>query len=196
MSLKRTAPVAANPLLKVIMGLIFIVFSVTTAADSLNALVKVCSACHGAEGFSSDASIPNLAGQKQAYMEAEIQFMRDGARKNPMMEAVVKDLTDQQIKTLASYYSNKPATATASEELNKLGQNVRALCVSCHGGKGITVNDQWPNLAGQQAVYLEKQLLAFRDDSRNGFLMQVIAKELTIDQIKAVAEYYSQQPGR
>ena len=71
-------------------------------------------------------------------------------------------------------------------------KNVRAYCISCHGKHGITVNEEWPNLAGQQKDYLQKQLLAFRDGTRNGPIMQVIAKELNEAQIEAVAEYYSQ----
>ncbi len=156
--------------------------------------VKVCAACHGAQGISIDPTIPNLAGQKAIYMATEIKAIRDGIRKNSLMDAVVKGLTDQQIDMLSEYFSKLEPSKTGAKEINQLGQHTRAACISCHGTQGITVNGQWPNLAGQKNKYLEKQLLGFKNNTRTGSYMQVIAKELTDEQIAAVAEYFSQQP--
>ena len=79
--------------------------------------------------------------------------------------------------------------------MNQLGKNTRAYCISCHGLSGITVNDQWPNLAGQQQKYLQNQLRAYKNGTREGSVMQVIVKEINDSQITAVAEYYSQLSG-
>ncbi|RLA04098.1 MAG: hypothetical protein DRQ47_03930, partial [Gammaproteobacteria bacterium] len=170
----------------------FVTSSIGIAADDISKLAAVCSACHGAEGISPSDTIPNLAGQKALYMAAEIKAIRDGYRKNSLMDEVVKNLSNQQISSLASYYSKMTAPSIIAKKINYQGKNTRAVCISCHGINGITVNDQWPNLAGQKQQYLRKQLLAFRNDSRDGSYMQVIAKELTDEQIDAVAEYYSQ----
>ena len=35
----------------------------------------VCAACHGADGNSVADAIPNLAGQKQAYLEAQLHAL-------------------------------------------------------------------------------------------------------------------------
>ena len=181
---------------KYYVALIFLTLSQTiiSAAD-LAALTKVCATCHGANGLSSLPLIPNLAGQKSIYMATEIKAMKAGIRQNSMMEAVVKNLSNQQIDALAEHYAKLPASTKAASAENQLGKNVRALCISCHGTQGLSVNDQWPNLAGQPKQYLQKQLLAFKDNSRIGPNMQVIAKELNDEQIEAVAEYFSQQPG-
>jgi cytochrome c553 len=40
---------------------------------------------------------------------------------------------------------------------------IRKECSSCHGPGGVSVSPTFPNLAGQQAPYLEAQLHAFRD---------------------------------
>jgi len=105
----------------------------------------------------------------------------------------VNKLSDDDITKLASYFSQQKNDTRASEIQNKKGENVRARCISCHGMTGITVTQLWPNLAGQQAKYLEKQLRAFKSGERNSPIMEVIAQELTDEQITAVAEYYSQQ---
>ena len=163
-------------------------------ADDIADLVIICAACHGTSGQSIDPTIPNLAGQKSIYMATEIKSIRDGIRQNSLMDEVVKGLTDQQIDRLAEHFSKLELNKKAAKEVNQLGLRTRAACISCHGTKGITVNEQWPNLAGQKQKYLQRQLLGFKNDTRIGSYMQVIAKELTDEQIEAVAEYYSQQP--
>ena len=156
-------------------------------------LAKPCMACHGQNGISANTSHPNLAGQKQGYLEKEIKAFRDGKRHNPAMLPFVKMLSDDDVTQLASYFSQQKNDTNASEMYNKKGENVRAHCISCHGMKGITVIQLWPNLAGQQAMYLQKQLRDFKSGERQSPIMQVIAQELTDKQIIAVAEYYSQQ---
>jgi len=156
-------------------------------------LAKVCMSCHGQKGISTNTNYPNLAGQKQGYLNKEIKAFRDGKRHNPAMLPFVNKLSDNDITQLASYFSQQKNDTNASETLNKKGENVRARCISCHGMTGITVTQLWPNLAGQQAMYLQKQLRDFKSGERQSPIMQVIAQELTDEQIVAVAEYYSQQ---
>jgi cytochrome c553 len=109
------------------------------------------------------------------------------------MAATAKTLSDKDINALAEYYAAQPPKALASTKpANEAGRHVRARCISCHGMSGNTVTPSWPNLAGQQAQYLQNQLLAFRNGSRQGSLMNVIANELSEQQIADVAEYYSQ----
>lgn len=67
----------------------------------------------------------------------------------------------------------------------------RAYCISCHGMDDSPVNTEWPTIAGQKSAYLEKQLLAFKSGSRHSPLMNVIARNLTDQQIRDVAKYYS-----
>jgi cytochrome c553 len=49
----------------------------------------------------------------------------------------------------------------------------------------------WPNLAGQQAGYLAKQLQAFRNGSRTDPMMNPMAKPLSDADINNLAAYYS-----
>jgi len=161
--------------------------------SNVNDLAKVCMTCHGQKGISTNTNYPNLAGQKQGYLNKEIKAFRDGKRHNPAMLPFVNKLSDNDITQLAGYFAKQKNGTNASEIQNKKGENVRARCISCHGMTGITVTQLWPNLAGQQAMYLQKQLRDFKSGERQSPIMQVIAQELTDEQIVAVAEYYSQQ---
>jgi len=167
--------------------------AVANEQSNVDDLAKACLTCHGQKGISTNTIYPNLAGQKQGYLTKEIKAFRDGKRNNPLMLPFVGTLSDDDITQLAHYFSTQNNDSKASKMQNKMGENVRARCISCHGMKGITVTQLWPNLAGQQAKYLQKQLHAFKSGERESPIMQVIAQELTDKQIEAVAEYYSQQ---
>ena len=66
-----------------------------------------------------------------------------------------------------------------------------AVCAACHGTKGISVNPLWPNLAGQQEAYLEKQIKAFRDGERTEATMQPFVANLTDQDAADLAAYFA-----
>src|SRR5690606_17206066 len=45
----------------------------------------VCGACHGADGNSTDAQYPKLAGQSEAYIVRQLSHFKSGQRQNPIM---------------------------------------------------------------------------------------------------------------
>jgi cytochrome c553 len=58
---------------------------------------------------------PSLAGQYADYLERALKDYRDGGRKNPIMGGFVADLSDADIKALATYYSDQqPQLNTAT----------------------------------------------------------------------------------
>lgn len=71
------------------------------------------------------------------------------------------------------------------------GKAKAAGCQGCHGAAGISAMDMWPNLAGQKAGYLARQLEAFRDGSRGDAMMAGQAKGLSDADIVNLAAYYS-----
>ncbi len=75
---------------------------------------------------------------------------------------------------------------------------IRRECSTCHGAHGISVAPTFPNLAGQQAAYLEAQLKAFRDRSRADphaqAFMWGMAAQLTDRTIADIAAYFAAQP--
>jgi cytochrome c553 len=75
---------------------------------------------------------------------------------------------------------------------------VTRVCSTCHGPRGVSISPMFPNLAGQQVVYLETQLKAFRDRSRADphaqAFMWGMAAQLTDAAITEIAAYYTAQP--
>lgn len=80
-----------------------------------------------------------------------------------------------------------PAHADAAAGRKK----VAAVCHVCHGLDGLGTNPMVPNLAGENSMYITKQLKAFRSGQRQHEQMSIIASGLTDDDIKNVADYYS-----
>lgn len=64
-------------------------------------------------------------------------------------------------------------------------------CAACHGANGISPNDLWPNLAGQKAGYLAKQIKAFRDGQRNDPMMAPMVKNLSDEDVANLAAYFA-----
>jgi len=83
-------------------------FSPAQAGDAAAGKTKstVCAACHGAAGVSANDLWPNLAGQKEGYLAAQMKAFRDGGRQNPMMSPMAAALSDADIADLAAYYSS------------------------------------------------------------------------------------------
>lgn len=71
-------------------------------------------------------------------------------------------------------------------------------CVACHGADGIGKSQQYPDLRGQKAYYLEKQLRAFRSGERHDATMNPLASALSDDEIAALAAYFAamDRPGK
>ena len=90
--------------------LALLVFNASPAISGDAAAGKVksatCAACHGANGISGNDLWPNLAGQKQGYLAAQLKAFRDGARNNPVMSPMAAGLADADIADLAAYYSS------------------------------------------------------------------------------------------
>ena len=70
------------------------------------AKAATCAGCHGATGVSNNPVWPNLAGQKAAYIVKQLKAFKSGSRKDPMMDATAKGLSDADIDNLAAYYSS------------------------------------------------------------------------------------------
>lgn len=65
----------------------------------------MCQACHGMDGLAKTPDAPNIAGQVEPYLVAQLQAFKSGTRKNEAMSVVAPDLTDADIDNLAAYYA-------------------------------------------------------------------------------------------
>ncbi len=83
------------------------------ARDALIAPDKVktlCQNCHGMDGIATLLGAPNLSGQKREYLQEQLRSFRAGARQNQQMTIITKKLTDEDIESLANWYSSMRIT--------------------------------------------------------------------------------------
>lgn len=73
------------------------------------------------------------------------------------------------------------------------GQAKAAACVACHGVNGNSSNPEWPNLAGQGAPYIKRQLQAFKSGARQNPLMTPMAVGLSEEDMEDLAAYFAAQ---
>jgi cytochrome c553 len=70
------------------------------------------------------------------------------------------------------------------------GAKRAAACANCHGANGISPNDTWPNLAGQNAVYLSRILGAYKSGAQKDVIMTPIGQALSDQDVQDLAAYY------
>ena len=163
----------------------------------------VCGACHGMNGSSVNPEWPNLAGQPEPYVVAQLQQFKQGARVNPLMTPMAAPLSEQDMKDLGAHFSQQtpagleadPSTWKAGEKLYRGGDAARGIpaCIACHGPQGRGNGPaRYPALRAQHAVYAYNQLKAFASGGRKSSgndIMQVVASRLTDDEMRALASY-------
>jgi cytochrome c553 len=83
--------------------------------------------------------------------------------------------------------------AVAKPDPARAKQLVDTVCAACHGADGISAAAANPNLAGQGAEYITRQLQQFKSGVRANPVMAAMAGGLTPDDMVALGIYYSQQ---
>lgn len=66
----------------------------------------LCQNCHGEYGVAVLPGAANLSGQQKEYLREQLRAFRSGRRQNPQMSVVAKSLTDDDIESLAEWYSS------------------------------------------------------------------------------------------
>ena len=160
-----------------------------------------CFLCHGATGDSSSPLYPKLAGQNSGYMLKQLRNFKRGERESSDMRKVVSDLDENDMQSAAFFFSRQQPSRgnSAYAEMRALGEKLfsqgdpaRGLkpCRECHGDNGAG-SATLPRIAGQHTLYIETQLTLFEERRRtnDNAQMQDVAKRLTTDEVRAVAEY-------
>ena len=84
-----------------------------------------------------------------------------------------------------------PPAALAGDP--EAGAQKALVCGACHGMDGNSINPEWPNLAGQHAAYIARQLQLFKEGVRNNVIMMPNAMLLTEGDMADLAAYYAAQ---
>ncbi|MGK0250239.1 MAG: cytochrome c553 [Oleispira sp.] len=80
--------------------------------------------------------------------------------------------------------------------IDKEGMQPWEICAMCHNANGISRMAKFPKLAGQKALYIEQQVMAFREGRRHndGGQMQSIVGEIAQADVAQIAAYFSSLP--
>ncbi len=178
----------------------------TSAGDADRGKDKsaTCAACHGADGNSINPVWPSLAGQHASYTEAQLAAFKSGERQDVLMTSQAMLLDEQAMKDLAAYYASQSPTpkAVANKALINRGEQLyrggdaeskASACLACHGpgGKGNPAAG-YPNISGQHAAYVAKQLRDYASGARKSDreqMMRNVSAALSADDIEAIASY-------
>ncbi len=68
---------------------------------------------------------------------------------------------------------------------------VKQKCQTCHGVDGIAKIPIAPHLAGENDIYIQTQLKAFRTGKREHEMMTVVAKDLSDEDIANAAAWFA-----
>lgn len=75
------------------------------------------------------------------------------------------------------------------------GESLSQTCAACHGPNGNSPNPQWPNIAGQHASYIYKQLKDFKaGEERSNAQMTGMVANLRDQDMRDLAAFYATQP--
>ena len=162
-----------------------------------------CSGCHGANGISASQGVPNLAGQRPAYLYRELKAYQSGVRGDSAMNNTVKFLNDDALVKVAAYYAGlEPAQPRASPRPAKpdpiqAGQATAASCGGCHGEIGVSKIPGMPSLAGFDPKYLVSAMRAYKSGQRKHEVMKALIAKVSDANFNNIALYYAlQKPAR
>jgi len=173
-------------------------------ADGKEFAEASCAGCHGPNGISTTTGIPDIAGQRPAYLFMTLKgYQQPGGRANPAMPTAVKFISDDALIKVAAYYASldpaQPAPGPAPSYVDPVqaGRSAVAPCAGCHGETGISKLAGVPSLIGQDAKYLIAAMKAYRGGQRKNDTMKSMLATATDDDINHIALFYAlQKPGR
>jgi cytochrome c553 len=165
---------------------------------------STCAGCHGPNGISGTPNIPNLAGQRSAYLYLELKAYQSGARGNDLMNGQVKFLSDDALFKVSAYFASlDPAQADQAQPAKtpvdpvQAGKAATAACAGCHGESGVSATPGTPSIAGLDPKYTVAAMKAYKDGQRKSDLMKSMLASVTDQTMENIALYYGlQKPAR
>jgi cytochrome c553 len=183
------------------------------AADTMEARLLACAACHGKQGQGTETGyFPRLAGKPAGYLMNQLVAFRDGRRRYPPMNYLLQYIPDVYLQKMADYFAAlrpppvPPPVADVSQAVLEQGRSIVTAgdprrgvpaCQRCHGPALTGMEPGIPGLAGLHASYISAQLGAWRYGTRTAKApdcMQLVAASLTELDVTAVAAWLASQP--
>ena len=170
---------------------------VSGALAQANGRTAACAECHGADGNSVTAGKPSIAAQPRVFLENYLVLTREGLRGSEEMQALLKDVPDNDIAALAKHYSalpTRPDSGSIDKKLFEKGKEIASSyhCGSCHL-PDFRGREQMPRLAGQREEFLAEAMLQYRQNRRPGgdTMMNAALYGIPDEDFKALAHYFS-----
>ena len=158
-------------------------------AEAGRKVAGLCRTCHGLDGIAVMPVAPNIGRESAGYLAPQLAAFQSGARENEMMTVVARGLSERQVADVTAWYAGQPAVAAPPAGFDPAA--APEACASCHRPDGIAVIPEAPNLAGENTIYLDTQLKAFRSGKRASEIMGPVAGGLDDAAIRAAAEWYA-----
>lgn len=156
--------------------------------------VALCVSCHGADGLPTVEKAPILWGQHMFYLLTQLKDYRAERRAHDIMTPIAKDLTDPDMKALATYFAAQPwpnyrDSASADDKTRAQTLAVEGACTSCHLS-GMLGDSRNPRLSHQKVDYLQQTMTDLRDNIRmNAPPMAAIVRGWSDEDIAAMSRY-------
>jgi cytochrome c553 len=154
----------------------------------------LCATCHGADGLPIVEDVPIIAGQHMFYLLTQLRDFRAERRASELMTPIAKELSDDEMKALATYFAAQPwpnyhEAASEADVARAETLGVQGQCTQCHLGRMLG-DSRNPRLTNQKVDYSQKTLTDLRDNTRqNAAPMAAIVKKWSDDDIAAMAHY-------
>ena len=148
--------------------------ALAAGADSLEARLATCLACHGEKGQSADPEVPSLGAQPGFYVLIQLFMFREKLRVVELMNKATQGLSNDDLRKLADTIAKLPPPPPPGGPSDSARmEGARALieqnrCNFCHQGN-YSGGQNVPRLAGQREDYLVKALREFKDNTRRGY---------------------------
>lgn len=173
----------------------------TSTPEARGAAIAVtCNQCHGENGNSRSDFYPALAGLPADYLLRQLADFASGRRESPHMRPLALYLPRVDQEVISAYYAKQgvqlPEQDVSAVLFAQGAQDAQApaaarlqACAACHG-QALQGGAQAPRLAGQGALYLMRQLEAFRSGARQDATgeMASMARSLVPAEIEGLAK--------
>ena len=115
----------------------------------------------------AESDIPIIWGQEFYYLYVQLKDYKAGRRDSEFMTDIIGDLSKEEMQALAQHFSEKkwPSNGFRANDTDVAIAERAATsgqCVQCHLG-GYEGSSRVPRMAGQQAAYLERTMLEFKN---------------------------------
>ena len=156
-----------------------------------------CVRCHGINGISTAKGTPHIAGQRAAYLYAQLRAYQQRPSTQSPMAGAIRFLKDDALVKVAAYYAGleppRPSggKAAAVEDPLQAGKAAAAACGSCHGESGVTAIPGMPSLAGLDPKSFVAAMDAYKRGERPHDMMKSFAAPLSEAALNNLALYYA-----